>query len=853
MRRVPRTLRIDSHLMIFSDFSRDVSFAARLLWKNKHFSLFAILSVGLGLGVVVLQAALISSLLFRLLPFPESDRLFTAALSDRQGRGAVVQPDAGGSMRLSDFLDIQREQRSFSHLVGFIPGTLTANFREESRRLRASAVSHDFFQALGVQTSKGRNFTAEDDRPGAEGVVIISHRLWEESFGGDPDIIGRTFRVAEEIRTVIGVMPEGFEFPRVDNFWVPLQTLPYSFEVDFTRRILSRHVGVIGRLRAGVTREQARAELSSLAANLANEHPATNKDMTTVAVEPLAHALLSRTYRQTLYVMMGAAVAILIIASFNVMNLQLARGIQRWREMTVRSALGATRTRLLRQALTESALLAACGGAAGVAFAWYGLTLVQRLIVASGRSSGMAPPWARVDLDGRVLALTLIALLIVVIFSGLLPAWLASRSGRASISHGGRGVTSGLVNRLSRVIVIAQIACTGPLLVGSILMTMSVLRQRNFDFGFPTDSLATNRLSLRGPNYLTDTNRRIFQDNLQRNLLDDPSISDVALTSRDPGLHTATTSFNMSIELEGQPPVDGQQPEFILYEYVSWNYLPTLGIPMLIGRNFEPADSEPGPGVVIVNAAFMRRHFPNAEALGKRFRRIPANPNQQSPWVTIVGVVPDFAIIGPLATGASEAPLAFLPIGARSWVPSEISIVVRGPGDPELLGKSVSSHVSKLDPNLALYTATLSPTRRLLGSLRHRTNITVIFCALSVVSVALAMAGLYGIMTLSVNQRANEFGLRIALGATRTQIIRQVLIDGGRQLLIGGSLALALTFVVIRVAHAHADNFIHNIPLLNWPVYAIAASILIVVTLLACSLPARRATRTSPMEVLRAE
>lgn len=802
---------------------QDLRFAGRLLLKDKSYCLIAAGVLALGICGVTTQLMIINSQLFDLLPFAESERLVTVALHDPSavsGVGAYARPDSGGGVRLCDYLDIEREQHSFTDLGAIIPTDTSPMIDGFPRRLPTSAISCNFFRMLGVHPILGREFTAEDDRRGADGVVIISYRLWEDAFGRDPGILGRTIAGRYGVKTIVGVMPKGFGYPRSDDLWVPLQTVPYWFDRNgklrprpLTREEMGRVVGVVGRLKPDVTRGQAQAEVTVIARRLAVEHPASNANMTSVTVEPLRRAFISSRFRGTLYAMLGVVVAVLLIASFNVVNLQLARGTRRMREMAVRSALGATHGRLLLQGMTESLVIAILGMCPGVLLSWWCGKLLRGVVTSSGRGSGVAPPWVTMEIDGTVLALTIAVVAAAVLLPGMVPAWLASRTNAVdTIRKTGRGIAGGLVQRVTHGLVVAQIAITVPLLMGALLMTRSLYNQQHFDWGFDADHLITSRISTRGVR-----NQKAFRENLVRNLCEDPLITHAALTTRGPMLCEPPREHVFAYEVEGASNSGDLDRLTVLAENVSLGYFSTLGVGVMQGRDFKMRDTRWQSGVAIVNAAFARRHFSTGQAISRRFRYVQEADAAQGGWITIIGVVSDFAVSGPLRSEAAHAPCVFFPIGSRGGT-ENLTIVVRGHGDEAALAKALAAQVARLDPTLAIR-HTMGVRQRLLLALRQRINLTIIFCAFSLVSVVIATAGLYGVTALSVNQRTQEFGIRMALGATPDGIMRSVLGQGARQLLVGGGIGIAINVVLGRLAYASVTDFLYEVRPFDWVVY----------------------------------
>lgn len=831
---------------IFDGARRDFRIGSRLLAREFGFCVIAVGVLGMGIAGVTTQQTIIDSLLHRLLPFPAAERLMTVSLRHRQGLGSNGHPDAGGAIRLGDYLDVEREQHSFAQMAGYIPGSFPTRINDTWYRFGSSAVTPNFFELLGVRPVLGRDLAGVDDPD----VVIISHRMWTETFGGAPDILQQTLRVGNVTRTIVGVMPEGFLFPRADDFWIPLRAIQELVEIDDVTRPLRPNIAAIGRLNPGVTPEQAQVELTLIAQRLAEAYPETNEAFTAVEVHPLAEAFMSTPFRQLLYAMFGAVVILFLVVVFNVANLQLARTARRMQEMAVRSALGATRARLVRQVLTESALVAGGGVVTGVALSWWCNRAVRQVVTSDIRGSGIAPSWAEFAFNPGLLALTIVAVSAVVMTSALVPGLYVSRAEvMPLLKTGARGSTAGIHDRLARWLVVGQIAITCPLLFGSLLMAQSFVRQERFDWGFPADVLATNRVSLRGPAYRSEEERRVFQDRLMLALEQDPLISHAALITRGPSLYQA--SVGSAYEVENQP-VPENEPSILMLESASAGFFSTVQLPIAWGRDFLPTDVASGERVGIVNVSFARRHFSAAGAVGARFRLVGPH-GKPGDWITIVGVVPDISILGPAARRPKNVPCAFLLISPVTWIPSEISIVARGPASTEIIARSLADHVARLDPDLALYGPTLTPRGHLHRVLRPRRNLTFVFCGFAFASVLLSMAGLYGVVTFSAQQRSAEIGVRMALGAERSQIMKLVLLQGVKQLSVGCGIGFALTVGLALSTRGFSSRYLYQLTALD-PLSLILTGVLLAgATLVACWAPASRATRIKPVEALRME
>jgi predicted permease len=825
---------------IFEQFAHDVRVGARSLVKDRSFSCIALVVLGLGIGGVMTQFTIVNTALFHLLPFPEPERLTTLKL---RAPGAVERA-ANSNIMPADYEDFAAGQRSFAGLAGYMTAGSEWPVVIDGlpRPTDLAAVEPGFFKVLGVTPVLGRTFTADEDRPGRPLVALISFTWWQREFGGAADILDRTMLVRGQPTTIIGVMPEGFLFPRAQNVWLPLHTfMPYP-----PRGQQQWGMSVIGRLGPGVTREQAQAELALMAERLTREHPATNERLTRAEVVPLAADFTGTQYRRTILMLLISVGLVLVIASLNVMNLQFTRAAARAHELGVRSALGASRGRLIRQLLTESALLAAAGGAVGVVIAQWCGSVVHGMFTSPLRSSEALPSWAAFGFDRNVLLVALGVVLLAGLLSGLLPAIVATRANVASvIKGGGRTAAGGWATRLSRGFVVAQIALTGPLLFASLLMTRSLVQQRNFDFGFnAARALVTGR-------FYTPTapaqRVRYCQDLLER-FRADPRFDHAALTTRLSPM-TPDARHLQPCEIDGRAYVQEKDRPIVLTEMISDGYFATIGLGLLQGRDITPADIANQRPVAVVNVEFVRRMLGGEPAIGRRFRAIDPANNEPGPWFTIVGVVPDFFGNGPRTSREPPPALAFEPLQTPRWA---YTFVARGREPPAQLVEPLRRAFAQLPGAPTLFSAD-SVTGHLLAELRERRDATTLFVVFGGVAVVLATVGLYGITAFSVGQRTREFGVRMALGATTASILRDVLGRGTRQLLIGGAASTAIILVVAMAASGPITEFLYRVTPFDPLIHGAVAVLLTLATLLACWRPAIRAARTDPMRALRAE
>jgi predicted permease len=725
--------------------------------------------------------------------------------------------------------------------------TINVTYKNNPQRYTGAYVTEDLFKIIGVSPIMGRDFTAEDNKPGAEKVTILSHEIWQRDFNGDPNIVGQSVRINGKAATVIGVMPPNFKFPFSEQLWVSLYNeFPPKPRGELLIGANNAAPAMMGRLKPGVSIDQANAEFVGLARHLAQDNPKTNATLTSASVQPLLRAMTGVQQRQQVWAMLGAVILVLLIACVNVMNMQFGRAALRAKELAIRGALGATRWRIVRQMLTESFVVAAFGTVAGVMLAYWAVDLLIRAI----NAQPFPPPyWVQFKIDGPVLLFTVAITLVATIVSGLVPALLSSRGNAAEVmKEGGRGNSNRLVNIVTRVLVVGQIALTAALLIAATLQIKSIRNQLTLNYGYDENAIYTARMALMEGAYPTQDARRDFFLRAVRALRANPQFDSAALSSR----------FRLTFDGQGQYEVDGQnyatdrdRPRGN-FESVSDNYFMTLGLKILEGRDFTSDDADTKQPVAIVNTSFARKYWGRESAIGHQVRIF--NPGKPQPWRTIVGVVPDTLMQGPFDQQTDTAGF-YLPLLGADPATQFCTIIVRPRAGQraDTLGPGLSKAVTALDSNLPTYFAG-TPARfhnEILGGNRITANLFSIFGA---VAFILSAVGLYGVMSFSVNQRTQEFGIRMALGADAARIFRMVMTQGAWQLVIGLILGAGGAALLLGVLAAAAlQNILFKVNALDPFIYSLVAGLLTVVAAASCFVPARRATRVDPMVALRYE
>jgi len=835
--------------MILDSFRQDVRVGLRVLFKDKMFCFLAVLVLGLGIGGATTQFTVVNAVVLRGLSFPHPEQLVTIGLIDPKATDQNNNFGFGVIPTAQDYEDLKANQKSCSLMAGYLSGsTINVTYKNNPQRYNGGYVTEDFFKIIGVSPILGRDFTAEDNKPGAERVIILGYEIWNRDFNGDPNIVGQNVRVNSKPASIIGVMPANFKFPNFEQLWTPLYNqFPPIPRGQLVIGANNAAPSVIGRLKAGVTLDQANAEFITVARQLAREYPKTNQNFTSATVKPLADSLIGLQFRQTVWAMLAAVILVLLIACVNVMNMQFGRAALRAKELAIRGALGATRWRLVRQMLTESLVVAIFGAVAGILLAYWSVDLLTRSMDALPAGFGL-PYWVRFTIDARVLAFTVGITLVATLASGLIPALITAHSNAAEImKEGGRGNSSRLVNVITRVLVIGQIALTAALLIAATLEIRSIRNQLQLDYGYDDNAVYSARLALMEGAY-TEDGRRDFFKRAVREMRANPQFDSAALSDR----------LQMTFAGGGQYEVDGQK--YLTdrdrprgnFESVSDNYFSTLRLKILEGREFTMDDADTKQPVAIVNASFARKHWGNQSALGHQIRIF--NPGEPAPWRTIVGVVPDTLMQGPFDQQTDSAGF-YMPLLGASPVTQFCTILIRPRAGQraETLGPVLTKAVTQLDSDVPIYFPG-TPAQFHAQNLSGNRIVVSLFAIFGGVAFLLSAVGLYGVMSFSVTQRTQEFGIRMALGADARRIFRMVMTQGAWQLVIGLVLGAGAAALLLGVLVAAAlRNILFKVNALDPSIYLAVAALLTIVAALSCFIPARRATRVDPVTALRYE
>jgi putative ABC transport system permease protein len=808
---------------------QDLRYSFRRLIKSPGFSLIVVVTLGLGIGANSAIFSAVNAILLRPLPYPEPGRLVTI------NHFYPTLNDLKAPVSVPGFRDYQQRTRSFASMA--VESNWNANLTGvgDPVRLQGSRVTGRFFETMGVPALLGRTVQAGEDSAGRDHVVVLSYGLWQRMFGGQRSIVGSRLSLNGESYDVIGIMPAEFRdfFSRNAEIWAPLSFTAEQLNGDRTNEWLN----LTARLKPGVTLENAAAELSALSTQLKQDYQeyAPSWSLTT---EPLSR-LASGDIRPALLVLLGAVGFVLLIACANVANLLLARAAGRTREIAVRTAVGATRERLVRQLLTESVMLSLAGGALGLALAWGGLRALLAL------KGGNLPRADEIGIDGNVLLFTLGISVLTGLLFGLAPALhFSSLDLHGSLKEGSRGATSeGSTHAVRRALVVAELALALTLLTGAGLLVKSFGRLQNVDPGFDPDNLLTFSIALPTTRYRTDTAQIAFFDAVLPRLAQVPGIKAIGATSVLPFGGSWTTS---SLEIEGYQSPPGEPGPWGDRRDVSAGFFEAMRIPLLKGRTLTEDDRAGTHRVAVIDDEFVRRYWPNENPIGKRITFGPpagAADTSSREWIEIVGVVGHTKHEGLAAEPRIQYYLPY-----RQEVRPALTVAARTSGDPARYVNAVRAVVRSVDADQPI-SQVRTMDELLEQSVGQRKLSMLLLSLFSGIALLLASVGIYGVMSYSVAQRAREIGVRIALGAERRDVLRMVLRQGMRLALAGVGLGLIAALVLTRVIASQ----LYEVRATDPTTFVLVAGLLTAVALAANLVPALRATRVDPAVVLRDE
>ncbi len=803
------------------NFWQDIRYAFRMMVKNPGFTSVAVLTLALGIGANSAIFSVVNGVLLKPLPFKDPSRL-AIVRNENFKEGGKLDP-----ISFPNYEDIRNQSQSFDEMTAITPVWnfgLTGD--GEPEHVTGFWVSASFFDLLGVRPILGRAFQESEDKPGKEDLALISHSLWLRHFGADPNVCGKTITLDSRKTTIIGVMPGGFHFLEDVDLWLPLQLNPV-----IPRGRAVRFLTVVGHLAPGASFDQAGTEVATITRQLEQQYPEINTGLGGNVVS--LHKEITGKVRPALLVLFGVVGFVLLIACANLANLLVARAAAREKEIAVRTALGASRLRLIRQFLTESVTLSLVGGAAGLLLSLWGVSLLRAL------SPKNLPRLDEIVIDSQVLGFTLIISLLTGIIFGLAPAMQFSKSSLTeSLKEGGRTSFASGRGRLRSLLVVSEVALALVLLIGAGLMIRSFSRLLQVNPGFNQENLLTMQIMLpEQEQYRQSARRAAFYDQLFERIASLPGVQAVGGTTRLPlgNMDGVTTT----LEIEGQPVPEGERPE-VEFRRVSKDYFQAMGIPLKEGRVFEERDLPDSPRVGLVTESAARRFWPGEDPLGKRIRFF-GDPN--APWWTIVGVVGDVNHFGLDVAARPEVYMYF-----KQGPPVSPFIAIRTTGDPSALVSNVRQQMLGLEKELTIYN--VAPMTDLISeSVSDRRFNMLLVAMFSAIALILASIGIYGVISYSVRQRTHEIGVRMALGAKTGDILRLVVGQGMALILTGILSGLAASYALTRVM----SSLLFGVSATDPMTFVMVPMILTGVALAACFVPARRATRIDPMEALRYE
>jgi len=808
---------------------KDVRYGIRSLLKRPGFAAIAVITLALGIGANTAIFSVINAVLLRPLPFHNADELVT--LWERSPKQGYEQnPPAAGN-----YVDWREQNRVFAQMAIYAPSRrFNLSLGDQPERIYGAAVSSSLFELLGVRPVLGRNFSTDEEQPGTDQVAVISHNLWHRNFAADPNLVGRPITLDGRSFTIVGVMPEGFQFPggsgtvlriftpEAAEVWVPL-----ALDADTLSQRSAHSLNVIGRLKPGISFAQATAEMDAIQQRIEQTYP-TFFVGSHVKLVPLAEQIIG-TARRPLLVLWGAVAFVLLISCANVANLLLSRSSARKKEFALRAALGAGRLRIIRQLLTESLLLAFVGAIAGTLLAAWGVHVLSSIVPPD------FPRRGEIAIDGWVLGFTLLISVLTGIIFGLAPAIQSTKLDLIdALKASGRNSASSHRHSLRSLLVMSEMALALILLIGAALMIQSFLRLRHVSPGFTPDNVLTMEVSLPRDNYPRERRSAFFQQLIERA----QSVPGAQIVAAAKHLPLSGDNMNFAFDVEGRPFPPGKSPGADC-RFVTPEYFKALRISLIKGRVFSESDGPQAPPVLLINKTMADRYFPHEDPIGKRLELGINNFAGQ-----IVGIVGDVKHVGLDAEVNNEV------YGLYSQAPffTDMTLLVRTPGDPMSIAGGIRNEVATLDKQASIGKVRTMDTitAESVAQPRFRTLLLGLF---GISALLLAAIGIYGVMSYAVTQRTQEIGIRMALGAQVGDV---------RKLVIGNGMTLALIGVAIGLAGAYGltrlmASLLFGISATDVTTFAAISAVLVAVALIACYIPARRATKVDPLVALRCE
>ena len=807
---------------------QDIRYGLRSLRKNPAYAAAAILTLALGIGANTAIFSVVNGVILQSLPYGGGDKLV---------RIQVDAPGAGiedGAFAPLEIADLQNLNHSFSSVSEYHSMWFVLLGRPEPERVQTGVVSAHFFDMMGVKPILGRTFAKGEDQHGAEAVLVLSHQYWMRSFGGDPRIVGQVFRMNDRPHTVVGVLPPIPGYPDENDVYMPISACPFRSSEDMEHDRNAGMLNAFARLKDGATLASAKKDLAEVAAKMAHDHPENYPASARMTIGPVAlREELTRQARPTFLLLSATVGLVLLIACANVANLTLSRLVRREREMALRSALGAGRGRLARQLLTESVVVAVLGGALGLGVAIAGR---QLLVTFAAR---FTPRASEITVDAPVLLFTLGVSLVAGICLGLIPA-LSSRKSLVTALQDGRDPVSSAPGRLKirNMLIVAQVAISFVLLAGAGLMLRTLWKLRQIDPGFKTERVLTSRLDLNFTRYREREKQLDFHERLLARLATEPGVASVALAGRFP--LTEQGPANGKYRIEGRETLTPEAQPRADFQRVSEDYFKTIGVPILRGRGIAEGDRDNAPKAAVINKTMAAHVFPGEDPIGKRLG-VQGNTPEETDWLTIVGISGDVR-----QYGLTNPPVDQIYVSLRQYPGLATACLIRTTSEPLALTRTVREAVHSIGPEQPvdkfrtledLHTSALDMPRLT----------AILLVAFAGLALVITATGIAGVISFTVGQRRQEFGIRMALGALPGSVMRMVLGQGMRLVLLGLAIGVGSAFALSRL---FASLLFETTPT-DPPTYLIVAAVLALVAAVACFVPARRATSVDPMVALR--
>jgi putative ABC transport system permease protein len=806
---------------------KDIRYGVRGLLKHPGFTAIVVFTLALGIGASTAIFSVVDSVLLRPLPYRTAERIVAIQEFGREGKR--------GQVTSANFLDWRAQNTVFEQLAAIKTTTANLALSDQAERIDLAQTNANFFDVFAITPQYGRLFIPQDEQAGHEPVVVVSHSLWQRRFGSDPSLVGKPITLNGTNYSVIGIAPPGFRYPDKTELWLPpLHLVPELYpghDVAQTRRM--GYLAAVALLKPGVSQQQAAAEMETITARLRQQYPDSNNNRFNRVVS--LHEHLVGDTNKLLWLLLGAVTFVLLIGCANVANLLLASGASRQKEMAIRAALGASRRRVMRQLFTESTILALVGGAVGLLVAVWGLAAITKLLPAD------FPRLSEIQMDLRILGFTFAASVLTGILFGLAPALQISRPDvQETIRETGRGTSgSRRQNRFRQALIVVEVALSVVLLVGAGLLFRSFMHLQSVNTGISSEQVLTARLTPAGPGYRTNADLAKFYNQVIEKTSTVPGVEAAGIINTLPLDKGPTSGFRV----EGRPVTTPDQWPSVNYRVISPNYFNAMGIPVLQGRAYTERDNENSPRVIIVNQQIARQIFPDEDPIGKRITFGNTDADGQPRWFEIVGVVANVRSLELREEPTAELYFSFL----QDFWPT-MSLVVRSSVEPASLSGSVRQVVNEVDKSVPV--SQVRTMDHIVSESITQPRFNLFLLGLfSAVAMVLSAAGIYGVTAYAVTQRTHELGIRIALGAQVSDVLKMILGQGMAVIAIGLALGLVAALVLMRLLRSLLFGVGENDPL----TFVAITVVLLFVALIACYIPARRATKVDPLEALRYE